>query len=56
MRPEMRVLYMSGFGGRLSLGLGTVSPAVSVLLKPFTPGRLAARVRECLSREMAGRA
>jgi CheY-like chemotaxis protein len=49
LRPEMRVLYMTGFAARLSITLGVLSPAVGVLRKPFTPERLAAKVRESLT-------
>lgn len=52
-RPEMRVLYMSGFGNRLSTGFGSVSPAVALLHKPFTPAALATKVRQCLNRDVA---
>jgi PAS domain S-box-containing protein len=51
LRPRMRVLYMSGFGNRLSTGFGAMSPAVEILHKPFTPERLASKVRECLNRD-----
>jgi DNA-binding response OmpR family regulator len=52
-RPDMRVLYMSGFGNRLATGFGTLSPAVTVLHKPFTPQGLATKVRESLNRSAA---
>jgi PAS domain S-box-containing protein len=51
-RPGMRVLYMSGFGNRLSTGFGSLSSGVSLLHKPFTPEALAAKVRECLNRDV----
>ena len=51
-RPGMRVLYMSGFGSRLSTGFGSLSAQVTFLHKPFTPEILAARVRESLNRDM----
>ena len=50
LRPEIRVLYMSGFGNRLSTGFGALSPAVALLHKPFTPSGLARKVRESLNR------
>jgi DNA-binding NtrC family response regulator len=49
-RRDLRVLYMSGFSNRLATSSGVLSGAVGVLEKPFTPERLATRVRECLSR------
>jgi two-component system, cell cycle sensor histidine kinase and response regulator CckA len=47
-RPEMRVLYMSGFVHGLGTTFGTLSPAVALLNKPFTPEALLRKVRECL--------
>ena len=52
IRREMRVLYMSGFGARLVLESGATTPSTSVLLKPFTPDRLAVKVRDCLERHV----
>jgi len=49
LRPDMRVLYMSGFSSRLSIGLGFVSPAVAVLHKPFTAEMLVMKVRQSLT-------
>jgi PAS domain S-box-containing protein len=48
-RRDIRVLYMSGFSNRLGTEAGALSAGVAVLEKPFTPERLAIRVRECLS-------
>ena len=53
LRPEIRVLYMSGFGNRLSTSLGSLTSAVAVLHKPFTPVSLVTKVRECLNRGVA---
>jgi DNA-binding NtrC family response regulator len=47
-RPDIRVLYMSGFANRLTSG--AVGERVSMIEKPFTPERLGTKVRECLSR------
>jgi two-component system cell cycle sensor histidine kinase/response regulator CckA len=47
-RPDVRVLYMSGFANRLSTQLGSLSPGVSILRKPFTPEHLVRTVRDCL--------
>jgi len=48
LRPEMRVLFMSGFSNRLGADAGSLEPQAPVLNKPFTPRDLAAKVRECL--------
>jgi two-component system cell cycle sensor histidine kinase/response regulator CckA len=45
-RRDMRVLYMTGFSNRLVVG--ALSAHVGVLEKPFTPERLATRVREAI--------
>jgi signal transduction histidine kinase len=42
MRPEMKVLYMSGYTDE------TLDPSMAFLPKPFTPDDLAQRVRELL--------
>ena len=47
-RPDVRVLYMSGFANRLGTQLGSLSPGVSILRKPFTPEHLVRTVRESL--------
>lgn len=47
-RPEVRVLYMSGYADDVTQRLGALAPGVVLLDKPFTPERLAARVREVL--------
>lgn len=44
-RPEMRVLFASGFAGGLH---GTPPPDAAFLDKPFTPSILIAKVREVL--------
>jgi PAS domain S-box-containing protein len=46
-RPEIRVLFMSGFANRLSVEFGAPD-GVSILHKPFTPENLARTVRERL--------
>jgi two-component system cell cycle sensor histidine kinase/response regulator CckA len=50
LRSDIGVLYMSGFSNRLSTSVGSVSPAVDMLRKPFTPETLATKVRESLNR------
>ncbi len=53
-RPEIRVLYMSGFASRLSTELGSPTASVNILHKPFTPESLARTVRDCLDDVTAG--
>ena len=45
-RPEIRVLYMSGYVGEI---YGVMPRGQALLSKPFTPEMLVAKVREKLS-------
>ncbi|HET7220517.1 MAG TPA: response regulator, partial [Vicinamibacterales bacterium] len=47
-RPDLRVLYMSGFSNRLNTEHGSLSAGVTILHKPFTPEHLVRTVRDCL--------
>ena len=47
-RPDIRVLYMSGFANRLKTEHGSLSASVTILHKPFTPESLVRAVRDCL--------
>jgi CheY-like chemotaxis protein len=47
VRPETKVLYMSGYMD--DVVLGSLGPGTSFLQKPFTPEVLAARIRELLT-------
>jgi PAS domain S-box-containing protein len=47
-RPEMRVIYMSGYTDKTSVLRGVVGTGSTFLSKPFTPDALAKRVREVL--------
>ncbi len=47
-RPEMAVLYVSGFADRLGINLGARSARTAFLHKPFTAAALTTKVREHL--------
>jgi two-component system cell cycle sensor histidine kinase/response regulator CckA len=47
-RPEVRVLYMSGYADEAIAQHGVLDPGTAFMQKPFTPGALARRVREVL--------
>ena len=49
-RPEVRVLFISGYPGESMIQRGFVKPGDAFLQKPFTPGELVRRVREVLDR------
>jgi len=48
IRPEVRVLYMSGYARHLMTSQGVLGAGVEFLEKPFTPQGLAYKVREVL--------
>ena len=47
-RPDLKVLFMSGYADREILERGVRTPGRPVLQKPFLPGELARRVREVI--------
>ena len=47
-RPEMRVLYMSGYTDDGIIHRGVIAPGIELLEKPFTPATLARKVRDVL--------
>jgi two-component system cell cycle sensor histidine kinase/response regulator CckA len=55
MRPEMRVLYMSGYSDNALIRCGVVEEGTAFLQKPFTPDALAHKVREVLDAELTCR-
>ncbi len=47
-RPEMRVLYVSGYSDQSIVHQGLLSPGLAFLQKPFAPDALARKIREVL--------
>jgi two-component system cell cycle sensor histidine kinase/response regulator CckA len=48
MRPEMKVMCMSGYPDTSTIDRGEFDPSIPFLQKPFTPSALARKVREVL--------
>ena len=51
VRPEMKVLYMSGYTDDAIIHHGILEEGVSFIQKPFSMGKLARKVREVLDKE-----
>lgn len=51
LRPDVRVLYMSGYNEQVVSGRGVLKPGTAFLGKPFAPGLLLERVREVLEED-----
>jgi PAS domain S-box-containing protein len=50
LRPEIKVVYMSGYSGNAIKHQGLLAPGVDYIPKPFTALSLAGKVREVLAR------
>lgn len=49
-RPDLKVLFITGFAENALLNNGQLEPGMSVLTKPFAVNTLAARIRELIAR------
>ena len=47
-RPDLKVLFVTGYAENAVIGNGLLGPAMSVITKPFSMAALAARVQEIL--------
>ncbi|HNN43903.1 MAG TPA: response regulator, partial [Nitrospira sp.] len=54
VRPEVKVLYMSGYPDHPAFSKGGIDTEHSFLQKPFTPTTLAQKVREVLDGSKVG--
>ena len=54
LRPDAKVLYMSGYTTKDLISHGMLDPGVAFLQKPFTPDGLALKVRQILDAPRQG--
>jgi DNA-binding NtrC family response regulator len=56
VRPDLRVLYMSGYTDDAIIHHGVLEEGIPFLQKPFTPHALAQKVREVLDHAVVSQA
>jgi CheY-like chemotaxis protein len=49
MRPNLQVLFITGYAENAALGNGYLDTSMQVMTKPFTLEMLAKRIRACIS-------
>jgi CheY-like chemotaxis protein len=49
LRPDLNVLFITGFGENAVLGNGTLGPGMQVMTKPFSFDAFAGRIRELVT-------
>ncbi len=54
LRPDMKVLYMSGYTGSFIFHHGILNPHADLIQKPFSPNDLTRRIDEVLTEVRAG--
>ena len=54
-RPDMKVLYLSGYTDEAIVRHGMLEPGLAFLQKPFSPSALRRKVREIIDSSPAGR-
>jgi CheY-like chemotaxis protein len=50
-RPEMNILFMSGYSQEVLSQKGTIDPSIHLIKKPFSKEKLAERIREVLDQK-----
>lgn len=54
IRPDVKVLFVSGYGGDILLEYGVNEKDFEVIPKPFMPADLLLRIKTCLDRGFTG--